>query len=515
MAHVPQHERDGAHAGAADADDVDAPGRREVEARRRQRAWASTSSATRAAASGWPFSRAASRMARRRLGIGQERIELEGQPTPVALVIGDGHRRAHADQRLGVARSGGRAGRRAAGPGWPGLPRPAARPPSWRRPGRRRRRPRCRSRACCPRTAPPGSRGRGSSPLPSSTRRGGRERLVVTSAGHVVERAVAVGGPGRGQVGHGAVDPAGAERAAGAGHGLAVRRQAQRHPAGRPTLRRRSRVASSGQTGVPVTWARGRSVPAKATALAAAKRPSRPLTAPGTESVVMQTSGTRVQHRGQPGREAGVPADDDHHPRAAGGGTSRGRAGRPRPGRRPLRRWPTRRTDAGCGAPRGRGAGCRGTRASATSWPPAPGGSRRARSTPPRGRGQPARARSAARGRCDRPSRRPRSPCRAVRSPTSGRAGGPAARPGEPQRSSRASPCRATLIRMPAAAMVITSDEPPKEMNGSGMPVTGSTPTTAPTLMRVSAPTQATSPRETQRAEAVGRLHRGPDARAT
>ena len=43
-------------------------------------------------------------MAASRLGIGQERIELEGEPAPVALVVGDEHGRAHADQGLGVAR---------------------------------------------------------------------------------------------------------------------------------------------------------------------------------------------------------------------------------------------------------------------------------------------------------------------------------------------------------------------------------------------------------------------------
>ncbi len=57
-----------------------------------------------------------------------------------------------------------------------------------------------------------------------------------------------------------------------------------------------------------------------------------------------------------------------------------------------------------------------------------------------------------------------------------------------------ASPLRAMLMSTPAAAIVITSDEPPNEMNGSGIPVTGSTPTTAPTLMTVSAPTHATNP---------------------
>ncbi len=41
----------------------------------------------------------------------------------------------------------------------------------------------------------------------------------------------------------------------------------------------------------------------------------------------------------------------------------------------------------------------------------------------------------------------------------------------------------AMLMRIPTAAMVMTREEPPYETNGSGMPVTGSTPTTAPTLI--------------------------------
>ena len=48
------------------------------------------------------------------------------------------------------------------------------------------------------------------------------------------------------------------------------------------------------------------------------------------------------------------------------------------------------------------------------------------------------------------------------------------------------------LTRIPAASRVITSEDPPKEMNGSGIPVTGSTPITAPTLMIVSDVIQAT-----------------------
>ena len=67
------------------------------------------------------------------------------------------------------------------------------------------------------------------------------------------------------------------------------------------------------------------------------------------------------------------------------------------------------------------------------------------------------------------------------------------------------------LISTPAAAMVITSDEPPKEMNGSGIPVTGSTPTTAPMLISVSAADPGHEPEREQRAEAVGRLRGRPD----
>ena len=50
------------------------------------------------------------------------------------------------------------------------------------------------------------------------------------------------------------------------------------------------------------------------------------------------------------------------------------------------------------------------------------------------------------------------------------------------------------LTSMPAASIVITSEEPPKEMNGSGMPVTGSTPSTAPMFKMASAEIQAMSP---------------------
>ena len=42
--------------------------------------------------------------------------------------------------------------------------------------------------------------------------------------------------------------------------------------------------------------------------------------------------------------------------------------------------------------------------------------------------------------------------------------------------------------------MVMTSDDPPKEMKGSGMPVTGSTPMTAPMLITAWLVTQVVTP---------------------
>ena len=57
--------------------------------------------------------------------------------------------------------------------------------------------------------------------------------------------------------------------------------------------------------------------------------------------------------------------------------------------------------------------------------------------------------------------------------------------------------------------MVITRDEPPKEMNGSGMPVTGRTPITAPTLITVSAGDPGDQGDGQQATEAV----RGPGGR--
>ena len=62
---------------------------------------------------------------------------------------------------------------------------------------------------------------------------------------------------------------------------------------------------------------------------------------------------------------------------------------------------------------------------------------------------------------------------------------------------------------MPTAARVITSDDPPKEMKGSGMPVTGSTPMTAPMLITAWLVIQVVTPDGQQAAEPVG----GPGGR--
>ena len=47
---------------------------------------------------------------------------------------------------------------------------------------------------------------------------------------------------------------------------------------------------------------------------------------------------------------------------------------------------------------------------------------------------------------------------------------------------------------MPTAAKLMISDEPPAETNGSGMPVTGMSPTTTPMLMNAWRQIQAVIP---------------------
>ena len=72
--------------------------------------------------------------------------------------------------------------------------------------------------------------------------------------------------------------------------------------------------------------------------------------------------------------------------------------------------------------------------------------------------------------------------------------------------------CSAMFIRMPMAARVITSDEPPKEMNGRGMPVTGSTPITAPMLMIAWLVIQVVTPTATRQPKRSGARTGGPVA---
>ena len=71
---------------------------------------------------------------------------------------------------------------------------------------------------------------------------------------------------------------------------------------------------------------------------------------------------------------------------------------------------------------------------------------------------------------------------------------------------------RATLPNIPAANMVNTRAEPPKDTNGSGIPDTGSRPVTAPMLMTAWPTTQTVMPAESNIAEAVGRAQRSAGA---
>ena len=60
--------------------------------------------------------------------------------------------------------------------------------------------------------------------------------------------------------------------------------------------------------------------------------------------------------------------------------------------------------------------------------------------------------------------------------------------------------------------MVTTSDEPPEETNGSGTPVIGRRPMTAPMLTNAWTTNQAVMPDGQQHAEAVGGAQGGADA---
>ena len=66
--------------------------------------------------------------------------------------------------------------------------------------------------------------------------------------------------------------------------------------------------------------------------------------------------------------------------------------------------------------------------------------------------------------------------------------------------------CDAMFTRMPAAQSVITRDDPPKEMNGRGIPVTGSTSITAPMFMTAWLTIQHVMPIATSIAKRSGAL---------
>ena len=108
VAHRGQHGRDRAHAGAADADDVDAHRAGEIEPTVE---WLShdgraprPAPATRSAASGWAkrCSGGGHRVQSARLG--EERRQHLVEAVGVELVVGHPHRRPDGDQRLGVGR---------------------------------------------------------------------------------------------------------------------------------------------------------------------------------------------------------------------------------------------------------------------------------------------------------------------------------------------------------------------------------------------------------------------------
>src|SRR5205085_10575093 len=63
---------------------------------------------------------------------------------------------------------------------------------------------------------------------------------------------------------------------------------------------------------------------------------------------------------------------------------------------------------------------------------------------------------------------------------------------------------RPMFTRMPTAASVTTRDEPPKDTNGSGTPVTGSSPVTAPRFTRVCRPSHPTTPEASSRPNVPG-----------
>ena len=96
-------------------------------------------------------------------------------------------------------------------------------------------------------------------------------------------------------------------------------------------------------------------------------------------------------------------------------------------------------------------------------------------------------------GRCARPCPRPRSADASFHVPVS-------------------TVSREIDRRIPTAVRLIVSDDPPALMNGSVMPVIGTSATTTPMLMNAWTHSQVVMPAASSAAERVGRRERGPDA---
>ena len=422
VTHGPEDEGDGAHAGAPDAHDVDALGRAQVQRLRRgQRACASTSSATLAAASGCPRPRAAAPMAARRSGVGQQRPPARpptaprctrrrapGSPRPAATS-------ASALRGLMVARRA-----RQAAPGSPAR-RDASSSATVMAPARHTQQVRRPVDLGHPLFE---GHHHGSADLrraSSSPHRRDGELGVVAPAGHVVQREILPIGPARGQLGHGGVDAPGAQRAAERGQRVPLRGQAEQRPSPRgapPATGRASRARGGRGAGHHGPRELG---PGERHRVHRGEPSQQPVDGSGHGVGVHQDHGDPREHGGDPGGKAGVAPDDDDDPRAARAGTSPARRQRrPRAARARRRHWPTsapgRRLRR---MPRPGQEGEGELERRATAPPPGPGVSRRARWIGPRGPVRPARGRSAGTARRDPRSRRRRSPCPVPPSPTS------------------------------------------------------------------------------------------------
>ena len=189
---------------------------------------------------------------------------------------------------------------------------PRPRRPRCRRPGRRapsgpRRAPGRSTGASCRRPTAPAA--------PASAAHG-----AVASAHHVVQRHVGASPPtARPASMTASLSRRAPERPAHDRHHQAVAREARarRAAAARAAASGWAAATMASRTGAPVTTARGRAVPSKATAAARAKRPTRRLAAPGTASTFTSTTGHPQHGRRQRRGHAGVPAHGHHHRRAA------------------------------------------------------------------------------------------------------------------------------------------------------------------------------------------------------